>query len=187
VSPDPDALAELVLSTDWMPFMNFESWTNGWRLLTRRGICATTALDTFLIQQTEGQSFNDLSVDLFVCATNLLRGERQVFSRAATPDLSIATAARASSSLPFVYPPKRIQNHYYVDGGLTDNIPGNVLPDHPQIPSVGIYLVGTPPRLHGNEPTLFALASLSVRDLVRGQEDLDRHTASWVRFVAVDT
>ena len=64
--------------------MDFESWTNGWRLLTRRGICATTALDTFLIQQTEGQSFADLSMELFICATNLLRGERQVFSRATT-------------------------------------------------------------------------------------------------------
>ena len=187
VQQDAQKLADLILATDWRPFMDFESWTNGWRLLTRRGICATTALDTFLIQQTEGQSFADLSMELFICATNLLRGERQVFSRATTPDLPIATAARASSSLPFVYPPKRTQNRYYVDGGLTDNIPGNILPDHPQIPSVGVYLVGTPPRLHENEPTLFALTSLSVRDLLRGQEYLDRHAASWVRFVAVNT
>jgi len=127
VQQDAQKLADLVLATDWRPFMDFESWTNGWRLLTRRGICATTALDTFLIQQTEGQSFADLSMELFICATNLLRGERRVFSRATTPDLPIATAARASSSLPFVYPPKRIQNRYYVDGGLTDNIPGNIL------------------------------------------------------------
>ncbi len=187
VNPDPDALAELVLSADWVPFMNFESWTNGWRLLIRRGICATADLDTFLIEHTQGKSFADLSLDLSVCATNLLQGSRSFFSRAITPTLSVATAARASSSLPFVYPPKRILNDYYVDGGLTDNIPGNVLPDHPQIPSVGVYLVGTPPRLHGYEPTLFALASLSVRDLLRGQEDLDRHAASWVHFVAVDT
>jgi len=36
-------------------------------------------------------------------------------------------------------------------------------------------------------PTLFALASLSVRDLLRGQEYLARHAAPWVRFVCVDT
>ena len=38
VQQDAQKLADLVLATDWRPFMDFESWTNGWRLLTRRGI-----------------------------------------------------------------------------------------------------------------------------------------------------
>ena len=188
VQQDANALAELVLTTDWAPFMDFASWTNGWRLLTRRGICATAAaLDTFLIQQTEGRSFADLPVELLVCATNLRQGERQVFSRSATPDLPIATAARASASLPFVYPPKRIGKTLYVDGGLTDNIPGNLLLKDSGTPAVGVYLTGTAPQVSDQAPTLFALASLSVRDLLHGQEYLDRHAAPCVRFVAVDT
>jgi len=186
-NPNIPILTDLVLNTNWLPFMNFDSWTNGWRLLTRRGICSTAALDAFLIRHTRGQSFTDLDLDLFICATNLSRGRRTVFSRAKTPNLSVATAARASSSLPFVYPPKRIGEALYVDGGLTDDIPGDLLPKSAGIPSVGVYLTGIPPHLHGNEPTLFALASLSVRDLLRGQEYLDRHAAPWVRFVAVDT
>lgn len=187
VQRNANALADLVLTTDWKPFMNFSSWTNGWRLLTRKGICATAALDTFLIRHTDGQAFIDLSLDLFICATDLLQGKRMVFSRNATPNVPIATAARASSSLPFVYPPKRVHETLFVDGGLTDDIPGDVLPQDTGIPSVGVYLTGNPPHLHGDEPTLFALASLSVRDLLRGQEYLDRHAAPWVQFVAVDT
>lgn len=74
-----------------------------------------------------------------------------------------------------------------VDGGLTDDIPGDLLPRDTGIPSVGVYLTGKPPHLHGGEPTLFALASFSVSDLLRGQEYLDRHAAPWVHFVAVDT
>ncbi len=50
-----------------------------------------------------------------------------------------------------------------------------------------MYPTGKPPQLHASEPTLFALASLSVRNLLRGQEYLDRHSAPWVRFVSVDT
>lgn len=187
VHRDIPSLVNLVLDTDWQPFMNFDSWTNGWRLLTRRGICATAALDAFLTRHTQGQSFADLDLELFVCATDLLRGQRTVFCRAETPELPVAKAARASSSLPFVYPPKRVDGRLYVDGGLTDDIPGDVLPKDSEVPSVGVYLTGEPPRLHGNEPTLFALASLSVRDLLRGQEYLDRHAAPWVRFLPVDT
>jgi NTE family protein len=187
VLPNTRSLTELVLYTDWQPFMNFDSWTNGWRLLTRRGICATAALDTFLIRHTQGQSFADLDRNLFICATDLLRGQRTVFSRAQTPNLPVAVAARASSSLPFVYPPKQVDGCLYVDGGLTDDIPGDLLPKDAGVPSVGVYLTGKPPHLQGREPTLFALASLSVRDLLRGQEYLDRHAAPWVRFVAVDT
>lgn len=56
-------------------------------------------------------------------------------------------------------------------------MPENVLLNDPVIPSVGIHLTGTPPRLQGGEPTLFALLSLSLRDLLRGQEYLDRHAA----------
>jgi len=115
-NPNPDHLADLVLDTDWRPFMNFNSWTNAWRLLTRRGICATAALDTFLIYHTQGQSFADLPLKLFLCATDLVQGQRVVFSHATTPALPIATAARASSSLPFVYPPKRIGSVLYVAG-----------------------------------------------------------------------
>ncbi|WP_374041106.1 patatin-like phospholipase family protein [Acidithiobacillus ferrooxidans] len=58
-----------------------------------------------------------------------------MFSQTHTPDLPIATTARASSSLPFVYPPKRVGCALYVDGGLTNDIPGDLLPKDTGVPN----------------------------------------------------
>ncbi len=65
--------------------------------------------------------FTATSKELFVVATELDSGERAVFSRDATPEVPISAAVAASSAVPVVYKPVRIQGHEYVDGGLRGN------------------------------------------------------------------
>ncbi len=74
-------------------------------MLERRGLC---------------NCFSGMPKDLYVVATELDSGERAVFGRQ-TPEVPISVAVAASSAVPVVYKPVRIQGREYVDGGLRGN------------------------------------------------------------------
>jgi predicted acylesterase/phospholipase RssA len=70
-----------------------------------------------LLSKTIGSwTFEDLVVPLRVIATDITHGERAVFS--AGP---LAPAILASSAIPGIFPPVRIGDSVYVDGGAVDN------------------------------------------------------------------
>ena len=48
---------------------------------------------------------------------------KKVFSTDTTPDVTLKDAIVASISIPGVFPPKRIGKHYYIDGGVVENLP----------------------------------------------------------------
>ncbi len=64
---------------------------------------------------------------LIVTAVKFPNGEIQIFNSQETPDVEIALAVRASSSLPVILEPVEISlsegKHTFVDGGLYDNLP----------------------------------------------------------------
>jgi NTE family protein len=59
---------------------------------------------------------------LIVVATNLSTGSEIVFEKG-----KIASAVRASCSVPLVFKPKKYRDHYLVDGGLSNPVPCDVL------------------------------------------------------------
>jgi predicted acylesterase/phospholipase RssA len=63
-------------------------------------------------------SFEHLDRDLLVIATDLDTGERAVFGPTVRSHVPISQAVAASSAVPLVYKPVRIDGHDYVDGGL---------------------------------------------------------------------
>lgn len=65
--------------------------------------------------------FGHTEIPLHVVTTNINRRAARVFSTAKTPDMCVATAVRASMSIPGVFAPVKIDNELYVDGGLTGN------------------------------------------------------------------
>lgn len=65
--------------------------------------------------------FRGLVHDLYIIATALESGERVVFGRDYRDDVPISLAVAASSALPLVYKPVRIDDQEYVDGGLRGN------------------------------------------------------------------
>lgn len=60
---------------------------------------------------------------LSVVASNITNTKSQIFSAANTPDVAIWQAVRASMSIPLLFEPAKINNAYYVDGGLAWNYP----------------------------------------------------------------
>jgi len=66
----------------------------------------------------EGATFANTRIPLFVTATDLYNGEQVVISEG-----SIAEAVRASISIPFIFPPHKLNNRYLIDGFQSDPLP----------------------------------------------------------------
>jgi len=60
---------------------------------------------------------------LRLSVTDLTAGRHAWLDGRTAPNISVAAAVRASSAVPFVYPPVRIGKRLFVDGGLVRNIP----------------------------------------------------------------
>ena len=66
----------------------------------------------------DGATFAQTRIPLFVTATDLYNGEQVVMSEG-----SVADAVRASMSLPYIFPPYRVNGRFLVDGYQSDPLP----------------------------------------------------------------
>lgn len=83
-----------------------------------RGLIRGEALARFVREHTGGRPIEQLALPLGVVATDLDSGEPVLFQVGDT-----GTAVRASSSVPAVFQPVRINGREYVDGGLVSPVP----------------------------------------------------------------
>lgn len=74
--------------------------------------------------------------DLIITATNKNTGELTIFDSRNSPDVEIALAARASSSIPLVFEAVEIEGVKYVDGGYRDNLPTKYFLDSKKQPKL---------------------------------------------------
>ena len=66
---------------------------------------------------------------LHINCINLNSGKEEIFNYINTPNIDIIDACIASSSLPFIFPPKLINNNYYIDAFAVNNCPCNIFKD----------------------------------------------------------
>jgi len=66
-------------------------------------------------------NFDSLQIPLRIIATDLISGEKVVFSQG-----NICTALRASCAVPLAFTPVEVDSFYLVDGGIMSNIPVEV-------------------------------------------------------------
>lgn len=85
------------------------------------GLTDGNALQEFLEDNLESKNFNELKIPFIAVATNLQYGTLLPFGSG-----PIIPAIRASASFPGMFHPVSIQGQYYVDGGVTDNLPTEV-------------------------------------------------------------
>jgi len=69
----------------------------------------------------DGATFDQACIPLFVTAVDLYNGEQVVMS--AGP---IAEAVRASISIPYIFPPHKVDGRFLIDGYLSDPLPVGV-------------------------------------------------------------
>ncbi len=68
------------------------------------------------------QDFDDLPIPFRCVSTDIVTGERYVFSKGSLP-----LAIRSSMSLPAIFAPVEHEGHLLVDGGIADNLPVDVV------------------------------------------------------------
>lgn len=97
---------EEVAITDWMlPIFG-------------RGMFRGEALGRYVNDLVAGRSIENMTIPLGIVATDLNSGQPMLFQRGDT-----GTAVRASSAVPAVFVPVKINGREYVDGGLVSPVP----------------------------------------------------------------
>lgn len=75
----------------------------------------------------------------FTCVTfNYSKKRVEILSPETTPEIPCITAVRMSCTVPFMFPPYKYGDSYYIDGGLAFNFPQQCITTKP---SLGIYVI----------------------------------------------
>ena len=105
----------------------------------RVGLSSGTELSKYLHVLLGDRRIEDLSIPFAAVACDLDTGEAVVLRRG-----SAADALRASSSIPGIFVPVRLEGRLLVDGGLVDPLPVRVCRDLGAEVVVGVDVVPTP-------------------------------------------
>lgn len=93
------------------------------RFLPRSGMVkGRKARDKYLAEPLHNITFADLQTPLYIVAADIFTGEEVVFDSG-----SLADAIRASASIPILGEPWHYQNRYFLDGGIVNPLPADVL------------------------------------------------------------
>ncbi len=78
--------------------------------------------ETLMLHVSDINDFDKLPIPFRAVATDLETGEMVVIRSG-----SLAVAARASMSVPGVFPPVTVDDHYLIDGGIVQNLPIDIV------------------------------------------------------------
>ncbi len=92
--------------------------------MPNKGFVRHTFLRKMLNRYIPEKQFDELQKPLYVAVANLNSGKAEVIHSGLLHDVIIA-----SSSIPVLYEPIRIGNHWYADGGLLMNLPVSPIRD----------------------------------------------------------
>lgn len=90
----------------------------------KMGFIAGKRVKELIRMFTHGKNIEDLNIPIGVVATDLMTGEKVVFTKG-----SIADAVRASISIPGIFVPEKLNGRLFVDGGVVDRVPVSVVKD----------------------------------------------------------
>ncbi len=118
------ALAGVLYADGYTPKEILHMMNTGSRLdfmrpaMPREGLLQIGGIIKILKSGLRAQTFEELKIPLFVAATDLNNGRAEYFSKG-----KLLEPVIASASIPVLFQPVIINDVYYVDGGVLDNLP----------------------------------------------------------------
>ncbi len=192
----PQRIREIVVSTDWddlftdrparesipfrrkqfdnLPLFEFEFGLNRSGLTLPTGLIAGQKLDfllkALLLHTTAVESFDDLPVPFRAVATDLASGRMVVLDHG-----DVATALRASMSVPGAFSPIRIDGVDLVDGGIARNLPIGVARDWGAVRIIAVD-ISNPVRPQEEDISALGVVSRTMNMLMEQNMEISRRS-----------
>lgn len=146
-------------------------WANVTKVrLTRDGLICFMKLENWVEEIVGEFDIRDLAIPFAAVASDLISGERVVLWRG-----DLGRALRASSSVPGFAPPVEWDGRMLVDGGVTDNVPGDVarMLGADYVIGVDVFMPALRPQFGPLSRGLAAIETL-VRHAGQGPDECNR-------------
>ncbi|WP_018628289.1 patatin-like phospholipase family protein [Niabella aurantiaca] len=106
----PQKMQDIIIKTTFFSRSSFRLGTTG--------IFNTGFLERLFREYFPEDNFSALKIPMYVAATEITNGRTEYFS-----DGKLFQALLASASIPYIFPPIRIGDKVYMDGGILNNFP----------------------------------------------------------------
>ncbi len=107
-------IKEIALSTEFSRFREFSLF----KLVRNGGLSSGDLFEQWVDELLEGKTFEQMSLDLHVVATDVKSGKPVIFDAQRTPDMKVSMAVRFSMSIPLVFSFKPFGKRIMVDGSI---------------------------------------------------------------------
>jgi NTE family protein len=127
---------------------------------------------------TFSQLFKITNNNLIIIGTNFSKGTETVFCHTHTPDMSVITAIRISSSIPIIFTPVLYNSDYYIDGALVNNFPIKYCnPDT----TIGLYIFNSCCN-HLDDITSLIIGCMSIITDTITNKDCDKSKYKYIQI-----
>ncbi len=107
---DAEEALKALTSQNLLGFLNF--------MIPNGGLVKMTGFETVLKKTLKSRKIEELDIPLIIHAVNINTAEYTAFEKG-----DLVEIIKASSSMPVVFPPVKIGNDYFLDGGIINNFP----------------------------------------------------------------
>lgn len=107
-------LEQIIKTTEWRKLIDFT--------IPKTGFIIGKRIERYIAKIIKDKKFEDLSIPLSIVSTEINMGEKVVFNHG-----NLTKAIRASISIPGIFEPVIDKNSIFVDGGLVDPIPVDIV------------------------------------------------------------
>lgn len=104
--------------------INFVGMLRRLRLRSKTGLMSLDHFRNLLGKYLSNSDFKALGIPFYISVANLNTGKNEIFNSGPLIDLLLASA-----SIPILFETVKINDQHYVDGGLFNNLPVNVIRD----------------------------------------------------------
>lgn len=115
-----EKIETVVEQTKWQDISNL-SYISMFKLVVSEKLLSTEKLEKYIEKNIGDLQFFQLDIPFACVTTDINTGEKIILKEG-----SVATAARASATIPGIFTPVEYGQRFLVDGGLVENIPVSV-------------------------------------------------------------
>lgn len=177
----PKKIKQIVMGWDYRKWVfrgiTFFSWL-------RLGLLSSKPIQKELEKHIKDSKFRDSHIELRIPTSNLTEGKESIFGSWST-EITVAKAARMSTTVPFGYAYVKHLGATHVDGGLLNNYPIDIFKDN-QRPTLGFLSkkFGRKVRRKVKWPWQYFMAIFEA--IIDSFERIHVSNADWANTVALD-